>query len=150
KAVPGKRIRVHANRGLAGIDGTIATAWGIAAAAGDDPRSAAGTTRVLLGDLALLHDAGALLVPPGEPRRRVQLVVGNDRGGTIFDDLEVKGTAAPERFDRVLYTPHDVDLAALAAAYGWQHSTVTNRGDLDRALTSPPAGPSILEVPLPR
>ncbi|MCU1438215.1 MAG: 2-succinyl-5-enolpyruvyl-6-hydroxy-3-cyclohexene-carboxylic-acid synthase, partial [Naasia sp.] len=149
-SVPGKRIRVHSNRGLAGIDGTLATAWGVAAAAAEDPRAASGTTRVLVGDLALLHDAGALLVPPGEPRRRVQVIVGNDGGGTIFDGLEVAGTADRARFDRVLYTPHEVDLAALAAAYGWAHSAVTGRGDLDRTLTSPPPGPSILEVPLPR
>src|SRR4051812_18247209 len=148
--VPGKRIRVHANRGLSGIDGTIATALGVAAGAGDDPRAAAGTTRVLLGDLTLLHDAGGLLMPPGERRPRVQLVVGNDGGGTIFDGLEVAGTADSAAFDRVLFTPQDVDLAALAAAYGWQHARVASRGDLDKALTAPPPGLSIVEVPLPR
>ena len=148
--VPGKRIRVHANRGLSGIDGTVATALGVAAGAGDDPRGGAGTTRVLLGDLTLLHDAGGLLVPPGERRPRVQLIVGNDGGGTIFDGLEVAGTADSAAFDRVLFTPQDVDLAALAAAYRWQHARVASRGDLDKALTAPPPGLSIVEVPLPR
>ena len=32
RVVPGRRIPVHANRGLAGIDGTVATALGIAIA----------------------------------------------------------------------------------------------------------------------
>ncbi|BDZ45603.1 2-succinyl-5-enolpyruvyl-6-hydroxy-3-cyclohexene-1-carboxylate synthase [Naasia aerilata] len=150
RRVGGKRIRVHANRGLSGIDGTIATTLGIAAGAADDPRGAAGTTRALLGDLTLLHDAGGLLLPAGERRPRVQLVVGNDGGGTIFDGLEVAANADARLFDRVLYTPQAVDLAALAAAYGWEHSRVTTRGDLDKALTAPPPGPSILEVPLPR
>ncbi|WP_210508445.1 2-succinyl-5-enolpyruvyl-6-hydroxy-3-cyclohexene-1-carboxylic-acid synthase [Naasia sp. SYSU D00057] len=148
--VPGKRIRVHANRGLSGIDGTVATALGVAAGAGDDPKSAAGTTRVLLGDLTLLHDVGGLLLPPGERRPRVQLIVGNDGGGTIFDGLEVAATADRSAFDRVLFTPQEVDLAHLAAAYGWQHARATSRGDLDKALTAPPPGLSILEVPLPR
>ncbi|WP_210480208.1 2-succinyl-5-enolpyruvyl-6-hydroxy-3-cyclohexene-1-carboxylic-acid synthase [Naasia sp. SYSU D00948] len=148
--VPGKRIRVHSNRGLSGIDGTVATALGVAAGAADDPRSAAGTTRVLLGDLAFLHDVGGLLLPPGEPRPRVQLIVGNDGGGTIFDGLEVASDADPAAFDRVLYTPHTVELAPLAAAYGWEHQRVSSRGDLDKALTAPPRGPSLLEVPLPR
>src|SRR6185312_12035252 len=58
KVAPGKKIPVHANRGLSGIDGTIATATGIALASQDDGH---GITRVLLGDLALLHDAGSLL-----------------------------------------------------------------------------------------
>jgi 2-succinyl-5-enolpyruvyl-6-hydroxy-3-cyclohexene-1-carboxylate synthase len=144
-AVPGKRIRVHANRGLAGIDGTIATATGVALAG-----TARGVVRVLLGDLALLHDAGALLRTPGEPPLRLQVIVGNDRGGTLFDSLEVAGTADPADFERVVLTPRDVDLAALAAAYGWAYSRVEGRGDLDRALTAPAPGPSLVEVPLPR
>jgi 2-succinyl-5-enolpyruvyl-6-hydroxy-3-cyclohexene-1-carboxylate synthase len=147
-AVPGKRIRVVANRGLAGIDGTVSTALGVAA--GIDPAARAGTVRVLVGDLALLHDAGALLRTPDEAAPRVQVIVGDDGGGTLFDSLEVAGTADPAAFDRVLLTPRPVDLGALAAAYGWAYQRVTTRGDLDRALTAPPPGPSLLEVPLPR
>ncbi len=147
-AVPGKRIRVVANRGLSGIDGTVSTALGIAA--GIDPAGRTGTVRVLLGDLAMLHDAGALLRTPDEPAPRVQVLVGNDLGGTLFDSLEVAGTADPAAFDRVLLTPRPVDLGALVAAYGWAYQRVTTRGDLDRALTAPPPGPSLLEVPLPR
>jgi 2-succinyl-5-enolpyruvyl-6-hydroxy-3-cyclohexene-1-carboxylate synthase len=106
--------------------------------------------RVLLGDLALLHDAGALLQTPGEPPLRLQVVVGNDHGGTLFDSLEVAGTADPGDFERVVLTPRTVDLAALAAAYGWTYQRIETRGDLDRALTAPAPGPSLLEVPLPR
>ena len=149
-SVPGKKISVHANRGLAGIDGTIATGIGIALASqGAEGSGAAGITRVLLGDLALLYDAGALLFGAGEPRPRIQVIVGNDGGGTIFDGLEVAATAASEPFDRVLFTPHSVDLQALAAAYGWEYCRATNRGELDEAL-SPGTGPVLVEVPLPR
>lgn len=153
RIVPGKKISVHANRGLAGIDGTIATATGIALASQATAESAgtpSGVTRVLLGDLALLHDVGSLLLGAGERRPHLQVVVGNDRGGTIFDGLEVAGTAASEAFDRVLYTPQSVDLAALAAAYGWHHCVARTKGELDQALSAPPAGVSILEVPLDR
>ena len=149
RVAPGKRIPVHANRGLAGIDGTIATATGIALAsqAGDDEQP--GITRVLLGDLALLHDAGSLLAGVGEPRPRMQVIVGNDGGGTIFDGLEVAATADPALVDRVLLTPQSVDLAALAAAYGWEYRRVANRGELDPALT-PSADRVLIEVPLAR
>lgn len=147
---PGKRIPVHANRGVAGIDGTVSTGLGLALASQTaDPRGV-GVTRVLLGDLAVLHDAGGLLVPRGERRPRVQVIVGNDGGGTIFDGLEVAGSADPASFDRLMYTPHDVDLESLAAAYGWQHQRVTGRGALDQALASPPPGLSLVEVPLSR
>ncbi|MEO6941584.1 MAG: 2-succinyl-5-enolpyruvyl-6-hydroxy-3-cyclohexene-1-carboxylic-acid synthase [Terrimesophilobacter sp.] len=152
RVVPGKNIRVHANRGLAGIDGTIATSMGIALASqsGRTPgNSAAGTTRVLLGDLAFLHDVGSLLGAPGEACPRIQLIVGNDGGGTIFDSLEVFASARKDAFDRVLYTPHSVKLSALAEAYDWQYLRAENRGELDEALGSS-LGRTIVEVPLRR
>jgi 2-succinyl-5-enolpyruvyl-6-hydroxy-3-cyclohexene-1-carboxylate synthase len=142
--VPGKKISVHANRGLAGIDGTISTAIGIALGSETD-----GTTRVLLGDLATLHDAGGLLFGAGETRPRVQVIVGNDGGGTIFDTLEVAATAPQDAIDRVLLTPQVASFESLAAAYGWSYLRATNRGELDQALTAS-AGPTLIEVPLPR
>lgn len=143
--VHGRKIPVHANRGLAGIDGTVATATGIALAS--QAAGATGITRVLIGDLTLLHDVGALLLD-GSPR--LQIVVGNDGGGTIFDSLEVASSAPRAAFDRVQYTPQSVDIAALAAAYGWSYQRATTRGELDQAFTTPVTGPVIVEVPLPR
>jgi 2-succinyl-5-enolpyruvyl-6-hydroxy-3-cyclohexene-1-carboxylate synthase len=105
---------------------------------------------VLLGDLTLLHDVGALLFGEGESRPHVQVVVGNDGGGTIFDALEVAFSAPSASFERVMLTPQHADLAALASAYGWHYGRATTRGELDQALSAPAAGPSILEVPLPR
>jgi 2-succinyl-5-enolpyruvyl-6-hydroxy-3-cyclohexene-1-carboxylate synthase len=179
RAVPGRRITVHSNRGLAGIDGTIATSLGIAiasqspvpgsAAPSAVPRSSVsgpeeqatdaaapvtsasiGVTRAVVGDLTLLHDVGSLLLGEGEPRPRIQVIVGNDGGGTIFDALEVAGTAPAEAFDRVQFTPQRVDLAALAAAYGWAYVRATTRGELNDALTGRIDGPQLVEVPLPR
>ncbi|MFC8679985.1 2-succinyl-5-enolpyruvyl-6-hydroxy-3-cyclohexene-1-carboxylic-acid synthase [Microbacterium ureisolvens] len=146
--LPGKKVPVHANRGLAGIDGTIATATGIALAS--QAVGGPGVTRVVLGDLALLHDVGALLLPPGEDEPRLQLIVGNDGGGTIFDGLEVAGVAGADVMDRVLYTPHTVRLEQLALAYGWEYRRVTTRSALDQALTSPAGGRQLIEVPLER
>ena len=146
--LPGKKVTVHANRGLAGIDGTVATATGVAIAS--QSAGAHGVTRVLLGDLALLHDAGGLLVAIGEAEPRIQIIVGNDGGGTIFDGLEVAATADAEAADRVLYTPHGVDLGRLASAYGWTHTRVTTRAALDQALTTPAAARQVIEVPLAR
>jgi len=151
RVAPGKKIPVHANRGLAGIDGTIATGIGVALAqqSGEGPGDSRGITRVLLGDLAMLHDAGSLAFGAGEERPDIQLIVGNDGGGTIFDGLEVAGTADAELLDRVLLTPQRVDLEALAAAYGWEYRRVANRGELDPALTPTP-GQVLIEVPLQR
>ncbi|MEV4685937.1 2-succinyl-5-enolpyruvyl-6-hydroxy-3-cyclohexene-1-carboxylic-acid synthase [Microbacterium sp. LWH3-1.2] len=148
QVLPGKKVPVHANRGLAGIDGTIATATGIALAS--QSGGGAGVTRVVLGDLALLHDAGAMLLPPREDEPRIQLIVGNDGGGTIFDGLEVAAIAGAEVMDRVLLTPHTVRLEQLALAYGWEYRRVTTRSALDQALTSPVGGRQLIEVPLER
>jgi len=155
RVAPGKKIPVHANRGLAGIDGTIATGIGVALAQqsgeapGGVPADARGITRVLLGDLAMLHDVGSLAFGVGETRPDIQLIVGNDGGGTIFDGLEVAASADAALFDRVLLTPQTVDLERLAAAYGWEYRRVANRGELDPALT-PSRGQVLIEVPLQR
>ncbi|GAA5089071.1 2-succinyl-5-enolpyruvyl-6-hydroxy-3-cyclohexene- 1-carboxylic-acid synthase [Microbacterium yannicii] len=148
EVLPGKKVPVHANRGLAGIDGTVATATGIALAS--QTAGSPGVTRVILGDLAVLHDVGALLLPPHEQEPRLQLVVGNDGGGTIFDGLEVAAVAGSDVMDRVLYTPHTVHLEQLALAYGWEYLRVTTRSALDQALTSPIEGRQLIEVPLGR
>lgn len=149
----GKPLRVHASRGLAGIDGTIATALGVATASqlGDgDPRAAMGVTRALLGDLTFLHDASSLLVAQGgEAAPRVQLVVGNDRGGAIFSSLEVAQTAGPA-FERVLGTPVDADLGAIARAYGWHHVLASTRAELEAALLDRGPERVVIEVPLTR
>jgi 2-succinyl-5-enolpyruvyl-6-hydroxy-3-cyclohexene-1-carboxylate synthase len=139
----GKKVPVFANRGLAGIDGTISTGVGIALASG-------ALTRVLLGDLAALHDAGAMLIGPAEVRPRIQVIVGNDGGGTIFDTLEVAGSTDSAVMDRVFYTPHGVDLEALAQAYGWEYLRVTTASELERAITLPAQGPQLLDVSLAR
>lgn len=152
RIAPARRTEVRSNRGVAGIDGTVATALGIAAASQNDADTAraAGTTRVLIGDLALLHDSGSLLLGAGEARPRIQVFVGNDGGGSIFDGLEVAHSAPEGTFDRVMFTPHDASFEHLAASYGWDYQLVRTRGELEQLLTAPVTGPSIVEVPIQR
>src|SRR5207249_7924585 len=69
-------IRTVANRGLAGIDGTLSTAVGAALAN-------AGPTFALIGDLPFLHDANGLVIGPDAPRPDLRLVVVNDHGGGL-------------------------------------------------------------------
>lgn len=151
--VNGKRITVHANRGLAGIDGTIATGLGVAIGSqfGDDAKAQTGVTRVVMGDLAFLHDVSSLLVGQGGERApRMQVVVGNDGGGTIFDLLEVRDSADAAAFDRVQFTPQQADVAALATAFGWSHRVARTRAELEAALTDQHDERVVIEVPLTR
>jgi 2-succinyl-5-enolpyruvyl-6-hydroxy-3-cyclohexene-1-carboxylate synthase len=135
---------VLANRGLAGIDGMVSTAAGVALGL---PRR---RVRALLGDLTFLHDAGGLLRLTTEPEVDLQLVVLNDAGGSIFATLE---HGAPERartFERVFGTPHAVDVAALCAGYGVRHVRVSDVPALAAALAAPGPGTSVVEVRVDR
>ncbi|NHA68099.1 2-succinyl-5-enolpyruvyl-6-hydroxy-3-cyclohexene-1-carboxylic-acid synthase [Phycicoccus flavus] len=136
-------VRLSANRGLAGIDGLVSTAVGVALGTGRP-------THGLIGDLTFLHDANGLLVGPDEPRPDLTLVVVDDDGGGIFTTLE---PGAPERagsFERVFGTPTGTDLAALCAAHGVPFRDVTTREDLAAAVAQRPAGLRVVRVRVDR
>ncbi|MEZ6186235.1 MAG: 2-succinyl-5-enolpyruvyl-6-hydroxy-3-cyclohexene-1-carboxylic-acid synthase [Planctomycetota bacterium] len=132
-------VVVSGNRGLNGIDGTLATAWG--AALGWD-----GPTFVLSGDLAFLHDAGGLLAARGLGVSATVLVIQNGGGG-IFERLPV---GEHPNHEALFVTPQTADLAALCAAAGASHRRVETLSALREALREAPAGLRVLEVPCPR
>ena len=142
---PARPVRVFSNRGLAGIDGTVATATGLAIAEARAGYPEA-VTRALIGDLTLLHDAGSLAFDRAEGELNIQLVVGNDHGGTIFESLEPAQTLDASSFERLFKTPQQVDIWSLAQAYGWQHILVESMSQLDDALSK--RGRVIIEVKL--
>jgi 2-succinyl-5-enolpyruvyl-6-hydroxy-3-cyclohexene-1-carboxylate synthase len=121
-------LRVLANRGAAGIDGTVSTAVGAALAHGR-------RTLALLGDLTFLHDANGLVLGPGEPRPDLTIVVVNNDGGAIFGLLEQGAPEHAEAFERVFGTPHGVDLRALCAATRTPYALAQTREELRTALT---------------
>lgn len=137
------RSRVLANRGLAGIDGTISTAAGLALASRRP-------VRALVGDLTFLHDVGGLACGPLEAEPDLQVVVVDDDGGGIFATLE---HGAPERarsFERIFGTPQGVDLGALAAGFGAPFVSVGGLEDLRTALARPVLGRSVIRVRVDR
>ena len=136
--------RVVASRGLAGIDGCVSTAAGIALA------GAGSATYALMGDLTFLHDQGGLLIGPHEPRPDLTVVVPNDDGGGIFTLLE---PGAPERsatFERVFGTPTGTSIEALCRAHGVRHVLATTVAALTEAVARRPDGITVVEVPLRR
>lgn len=132
--------RVYSNRGLAGIDGTVATALGIALG-GEAPVTA------LMGDITFLYDAAALLIGPRERQPSLRIVVLNDGGGTIFAGLG-HASAEPEAFERVFTTPHGASIGAIARAYGAQHVEVRSVAALEGILAKPATGIEIVEAML--
>ena len=120
-------VRVYANRGASGIDGTLATAAGEALA---DP---ARVQVVLLGDLAFLHDQSALRIAVKLGASLVVVLIDNDGGG-IFSFLPI--AAHPDAFDPYFRTPQDADLAALAQASGASFGNADSYQALGQALES--------------
>lgn len=104
-------VVAYANRGVAGIDGTISTALGVALATG-------GRSAAIVGDLTFLHDAGGLGLAAAEQRPDLAIVVVDNRGGAIFHLLEQGADDFAATFERVFGTAVDVDIPALAQAYG--------------------------------
>jgi 2-succinyl-5-enolpyruvyl-6-hydroxy-3-cyclohexene-1-carboxylate synthase len=103
--------RILANRGANGIDGVVSTALGVAVAGG-------GPVVALVGDLAFLHDLGALVSAAGSPIALTVVVVDNGGGG-IFSFLEQADAFGAETFDLLFGTPQAPDVAAAAAGLGW-------------------------------
>jgi 2-succinyl-5-enolpyruvyl-6-hydroxy-3-cyclohexene-1-carboxylate synthase len=149
--------RVLCNRGANGIDGTVSSAFGVAA-------DAPGPVVLLIGDVALAHDLGGLLAA-----RRLELkltiVLLDNAGGGIFDFLPVSRAAlarTPGRsqtsqreahgeqdlYTRHIATPTGLDFAQAAALYGLSHERTADvpgfRTALERALAHD--GSSIVEV----
>jgi 2-succinyl-5-enolpyruvyl-6-hydroxy-3-cyclohexene-1-carboxylate synthase len=140
-ARPRRGLTVLANRGVAGIDGTIATATG-AALAHDGPSYA------LLGDLTFLHDSNGLLAGPQEARPDLTVVVANDDGGGIFALLEQGAPDYADAFERVFGTPQGTDLAALCAAHHVPHTRVPAKKLVD--VLAPARGLRVVEIPTER
>lgn len=133
----------YANRGLAGIDGTVSTALGIALATGR-------VTTLLCGDLTFLHDANGLLLGPPEPRPDLRIVVADDVGGSIFATLEQGAPEHSRAFERVFATPTTARPAAVAAALGVRVTPVTERAQLAAVLAAPISGLEVVVVAVDR
>ena len=137
----GGRRKVIANRGLAGIDGTISSAIGAALGRPQSSRAIA-----LMGDVTFLHDTTGLFLGPREERPDLTIVVVNDDGGSIFATLEQGAPAYADRFDTLFGTPHGVDLASLCAAARVPHLRVTGLPELEQALAMPNGGIEVVEA----
>lgn len=131
----GREAAGYSNRGANGIDGVISTAVGVALAG--QP------VVVLIGDVAFVHDAGALTALRHR-QADVRIVVVDNDGGGIFSFLPQATALAAERFEQLFGTPHGTDVVALAAAHGLDAVTVTTADDLRARIGRP--GPHVTRV----
>lgn len=134
-----KRLRIHANRGVSGIDGNLSTFIGMSC--GDYPAAVA-----LLGDLAFYHDMNGLLAAAG---RNLVIVLLNNNGGGIFGYLP---QSALESYEPYWNTATNLDFQHSAALYDLGYQRVTRqsgfRPALEQALQA--GGPQLIEVMIER
>jgi 2-succinyl-5-enolpyruvyl-6-hydroxy-3-cyclohexene-1-carboxylate synthase len=128
-------IETFANRGLAGIDGNISTAMGIA--------TARTSTIAVLGDLSFLHDLTGLI--HGDKPNLLILVVDNNGGG-IFSTLAHRGS---DGFESIFGTPHNLDLSAIATTLNIKTSSIKSVSQLEKELSQPIEGIRVVVAQMP-
>jgi 2-succinyl-5-enolpyruvyl-6-hydroxy-3-cyclohexene-1-carboxylate synthase len=128
-------VETFANRGLAGIDGNISTALGIA--------SQRKATIAVLGDLGFLHDLTGLIQ---KEIVNLKIFVINNDGGGIFSTLAQRGV---DGFEEIFGTPHGLDPAAIATSMGFASKTIATQKELKGELSLPIQGLSIVVIQAP-
>ena len=134
-AHPRTGVHTYANRGLAGIDGNISTALGVA--------YGHKATIAVLGDLSFLHDLTGLI---NKEEINCRFIVINNDGGGIFSTLPQRGVNG---FETVFGTPHGLNPAAIAQAMGVQAKQITSLKELEAEVKAPISGVSVVVCDVP-
>ena len=132
---PRTGVKTYANRGLAGIDGNISTAFGISV---NSSRSYA-----ILGDITFLHDLSALAAPT---QSQLTIFLIDNNGGGIFNTLPQAGVVG---FEKIFATPHNLDLEKVVAGFGVRVSRVKNESDIKQIISHDQDGLHVVIVEVP-
>ena len=117
-------VWIGMNRGVSGIDGTLATALGMSMAL-DVPAT------IVLGDLAMIYDLNALTLRP-QTQQPITVIVLNDGGGSIFERLPIAHHGGV--FGPYFRADHAFQFADVAHALGWEAISVRGAQQLEEAL----------------
>ena len=134
-ALPRGGVETYANRGLAGIDGNISTALGIA--------YAHKATIAILGDLSFLYDLTGLI---HKEEINCRFIVINNDGGGIFSTLPQRGS---DGFETVFGTPHGLNPAKIAESMGIAAKQISTVKDLEAEVKAPISGISVVVCDVP-
>lgn len=141
-AAAGRGVRfAYSNRGLAGIDGTIASSLGLQSGLGMP-------VRAVMGDLTFCYDLPSLAARP-DGEQNIQVIVFDDGGGSIFSSLE-HGTAANKAtYDKFFGVRQHIEPCVVAEGCGWSTRRISTMEELRGAVGEPVVGRSLLQVRLP-
>lgn len=118
-----KSIRLYANRGVSGIDGTLSSALGVA--------TTGEHVTLIIGDLSFYHDMNSLLIAK-RYKLPITIILINNNGGGIFSFLP---QAEDEKyFEHLFGTPLDIDFEHAVTMYGGKYDAVKNESELTEVL----------------
>ena len=134
-AVPRSGLVTYANRGLAGIDGNISTALGVATQHSE--------SYAVIGDLAFLHDVSALANPTKD---NLTIIVVDNDGGGIFSTLGQRGSKG---FETIFGTPHGIDISSVVKSFGISSQQIGSAKELHIALQQIHTGLHVIVAKMP-
>ena len=111
-----KKIHIHANRGVSGIDGLVATSLGIADGSN-------GPVTAVIGDISAIHDLNSLLYLAHAPVQIITIIINNSGGG-IFRRLPI---ASGKGVHPLMSTPHSWHFKNIAAMGDLGYEAVRSR-----------------------
>ncbi len=132
------KVKVFANRGTSGIDGSTSTAVGCALISPD-------LSLLITGDMAFFYDRNALwnnYLP-----ENLRIMVLNNHAGGIF--RLIKGPGDQPELEEYFETRQPLKAEATAREFGLEYFHCTNEEELRTALKSflsPEGGPKLLEA----
>lgn len=116
-------VHVFCNRGTNGIDGSLSTAVGYAAASGKE-------TFLLIGDLSFFYDMNGLWNK--HKGNNLHILLNNNAGGEIFYTLP--GLKKSEALENYIAAAHQTEAKAWAEQQGFRYLSARNADELDRHL----------------
>lgn len=108
------------NRGVSGIDGNIATCFGLSKAL-ESPLDA------IMGDLTFMHDLSSLHFAKKHPYF-LNIFVINNQGGGIFSTLRTR--AKEPYFSEFFLTPHEYSLHQIAQFFDCKYTLISSKEEL--------------------
>ncbi|QOR65984.1 2-succinyl-5-enolpyruvyl-6-hydroxy-3-cyclohexene-1-carboxylic-acid synthase [Cytobacillus suaedae] len=134
-----KVLKIMANRGANGIDGTISTALGVSVSSSD-------RLVLVIGDLTFFHDLNGLLAAK-QYSIPITIVLINNNGGGIFSFLPQ--AKEEKHFETLFGTPLDLDFEHVVSMYGGKFTRINTWESFESAflLAGEMQGISVIEVP---
>jgi 2-succinyl-5-enolpyruvyl-6-hydroxy-3-cyclohexene-1-carboxylate synthase len=134
-----KVIKIMANRGANGIDGTISTALGVSS-------TTENRLVLVIGDLTFFHDINGLLAAK-QYSIPITIVLINNNGGGIFSFLPQ--AKEEKHFETLFGTPVDLDFEHTVKMYGGTFTRIDSWQSFELAfkLANETQGLSVIEVP---